>query len=409
MSKPNVRFDYESLSRIRMPAGRPLRLLIAVAGLICVGALFMSPRAREYVPYGQHRVDEYISPEASPMPAHPNIPVNVTASAPAADPYTHRANATLLMLARNEELDYVDASMRALEQAFNYKRKYPWIFLNEVPFTLEFKQRVRTLTNAEVHFGLIPRDHWYPPASIDDERYDRDRKAMAAIPDIPYADSKSYRNMCRFNSGFFYRHELLDQYRWYWRVEPNVNFPCDIPYDPFAYMIQNNKRYSFTITLSEFMETIPTLWDHAKSFMSKNPEYIAKNNALPFITDDGGKTFNGCHIWSNFEIADLDFFRSDAYQAFFKSLDATGNFYYERWGDAPVHSIAAALFLPRDQLHYFRDIGYTHKPFSNCPDSPMNQQRRCGCNPPEGFQIVEPKGSLCLKRFEALFPDKLVG
>ncbi len=32
-------------------------------------------------------------------------------------------------------------------------------------------------------------------------------------------ESVSYRNMCRFNSGFFYRHPLLQKYRWYWRIE----------------------------------------------------------------------------------------------------------------------------------------------------------------------------------------------
>jgi alpha 1,2-mannosyltransferase len=25
--------------------------------------------------------------------------------------------------------------------------------------------------------------------------------------------------MCRFNSGFFFRHQLLDKYQFYWRVE----------------------------------------------------------------------------------------------------------------------------------------------------------------------------------------------
>lgn len=34
-----------------------------------------------------------------------------------------------------------------------------------------------------------------------------------------YPGSLSYRNMCRFNSGFFYRHELMQKYRYYWRVE----------------------------------------------------------------------------------------------------------------------------------------------------------------------------------------------
>jgi hypothetical protein len=33
--------------------------------------------------------------------------------------------------------------------------------------------------------------------------------------------------------------------------------------------------------------------------------------------------------WSNFEIADMDFWRGPAYTAFFEHLDFTGGFYYE--------------------------------------------------------------------------------
>ena len=34
-------------------------------------------------------------------------------------------------------------------------------------------------------------------------------------------------------------------------------------------------------------------------------------------------------VWSNFEIADLDFWRGEAYTAFFDYLDRRGGFYYE--------------------------------------------------------------------------------
>jgi len=34
-------------------------------------------------------------------------------------------------------------------------------------------------------------------------------------------------------------------------------------------------------------------------------------------------------VWSNFEIADMDFWRSEAYAAFFNYLDRSGGFYYE--------------------------------------------------------------------------------
>ena len=35
---------------------------------------------------------------------------------------------------------------------------------------------------------------------------------------------------------------------------------------------------------------------------------------------------------------------------FFEHLDKKGGFYYERWGDAPVHSIGAALFAKKEQI-----------------------------------------------------------
>lgn len=35
----------------------------------------------------------------------------------------------------------------------------------------------------------------------------------------------SYRHMCRWNSGFFYKHPRLRDFDWYWRVEPDVR-PC---------------------------------------------------------------------------------------------------------------------------------------------------------------------------------------
>ena len=42
---------------------------------------------------------------------------------------------------------------------------------------------------------------------------------------------------------YFYRHPELQKYRWYWRVEPDVHFHCDVNYDPFLFMEDHNKTY----------------------------------------------------------------------------------------------------------------------------------------------------------------------
>jgi alpha 1,2-mannosyltransferase len=114
-----------------------------------------------------------------------------------------------------------------------------------------------------MEFGQIPHDHWYQPDSIDEDKAKASRDKMVQN-NIIYGGSVSYRNMCRFNSGFFFRHPLMLKYRWYWRIEPDVHFHCNINHDPFLYMEQNNKTYGFTITLYEYEATIPTLWGHVR-------------------------------------------------------------------------------------------------------------------------------------------------
>jgi alpha 1,2-mannosyltransferase len=94
-----------------------------------------------------------------------------------------------------------------------------------------------------------------------------------------------------------------------------------------------------------------------------HPEHVAEGNLMDWVSDDHGETYNLCHFWSNFEIASTAFWSSPAYTAYVDALDKAGGFYYERWGDAPVHSIAAALFLKKEEIHFFGDIGYRHEPF----------------------------------------------
>ena len=52
---------------------------------------------------------------------------------------TALANATLLMLVRNSEIETAAQSVQELENRFNKNFGYPWIFLNDEPFTEEFK------------------------------------------------------------------------------------------------------------------------------------------------------------------------------------------------------------------------------------------------------------------------------
>jgi len=130
-------------------------------------------------------------------------------------------------------------------------------------------------------------------------------------------------------------------------------------------MRTNNKKYGFVITLPEYGATIPTLWQETVKFAKANPQYLPANNSLKYLATDQTRDrkmsdnpppeYNNCHFWSNFEVGDLNFWRGEAYSKYFDHLDKTGGFFYERWGDAPVHSIAAALFLNTNEIHHFAD------------------------------------------------------
>ncbi|KAJ2755797.1 hypothetical protein GGI19_001343 [Coemansia pectinata] len=287
--------------------------------------------------------------------------------------------AAFVVLVRNSELLGMKQAMRQIEDRFNSKFNYPYVFLNDVPFTDDFVAETTAMTRANVSYGVIPTEHWSYPAWINQTHALECRQSMEQ-QGVFYALSESYRHMCRFNSGFFFRHPLLSDIEYYWRIEPDVEYSCDIDYDPFLFMSRRGIKYGYTIALHEYPETIPTLWATVKNLIASRPGFVRHANGMAWLSEDGGDTYNGCHFWSNFEIGSLDFFRSKEYLAYFDYLDKAGGFFYERWGDAPVHAIAAALLLKKEEVHWFEDIGYYHNPWTNCPQSPESRLR-CHCDP----------------------------
>lgn len=306
--------------------------------------------------------------------------------------------------------------MRSLEDRFNHKYKYPWTFLNDVPFTEEFIEATTLMASGRTQYGLIPADDWNRPSWINTTKFEENLQ-NSQLAGILYGNSRSYRNMCRFNSGFFYKQKLLDQFDWYFRVEPDVQYFCDFQYDPFQLLSDTNKIYGFVISLYEYEDTIPTLWNTTMDFLERYPQHLHPNNSLGFITDTSAigpsllimnrtTDYNLCHFWSNFEIANLNFFRSQQYNDFFNHLDKAGGFYYERWGDAPVHTLGLALLADREKIHHFEDIGYRHNPFESCPLSKLlRYKNRCVCNP-EAESNMDVKLHSCLPRWWKLGAGK---
>ncbi|PYI11118.1 glycosyl transferase [Aspergillus sclerotiicarbonarius CBS 121057] len=323
-----------------------------------------------------------------------------------------RANAAFVVLARNKEIDGVVQSLKSIERHFNRWFHYPYVFLNDGDFDDAFKDTVKNYTSAPVEFGKIDDSMWGYPDWVDHEvAKEGVRKQGDAA--IMYGGMESYHHMCRFYSGHFYKHPLLMKYEWYWRLEPEIKYFCDITYDPFIKMAEANKTYGFTIAVKELRETVPNIFRYASAYKRKHnlaskglwemflekpeeeepkpeeekqeklPEEILQNepgeNTVPDVDPEAmeGEKYNMCHFWSNFEIARLDFFRSKEYEEFFDMMDKSGGFWMERWGDAPIHSLAAGVLLSPGDIHYFRDFGYRHTTIQHCPaNAPARQLPR---------------------------------
>ncbi|MCJ1309101.1 hypothetical protein MMC25_002756 [Agyrium rufum] len=323
------------------------------------------------------------------------------------DPSTPRENAVILMLARNDEVEGARKSMLSVEQKFNQWYHYDVLFLNDEPFDQNFKDTLSAVISGKVSFETIPSSSsssdnstkateenpfWGFPPWINAE----DARSVIAGQDargIKYGSKESYHHMCRFNAGRFFDHPALLPYRYYWRVEPNIEFLCSITYDPFRHMARNNKVYGYVMAIWELPVTVPTLFRHIADYKEKVgigcTDYwrsFVSPSWLPWPVrswvgaagwrgrDREGDVWNWCHYWSNFEIADMEWYRGREYRDFFEMLDRAGGIYYERWGDAPIHSLAAALLLQPEQTHHFSDFGYTHDGLQSCPANAAGKQ-----------------------------------
>lgn len=353
------------LRRVLRPARRvPLWLLLPVAAALILEVLIH--RSRYSVPRPSHDLD----PPFFTQCQEPDV------GAP-------RENAVLVMLARNSELIKANKTITSIDKAFNRFFNYPIVFFNDEAWSPRFIEVLNKTSRGLATFEVIPSDQWLFPKWMDEKAAKQSIKEQGEAG-IPHGGQEGYHHMCRFYSGKFYHLEALKKYKWYWRLEPDVDFTCAITYDPFVQMAKNNKVYGFTIALWEVGKTCPSLfrdiadWKEYNHIPTKNlwkATIQASWMPYPFrqllsylpSRDRYGDEWSLCHYWSNFEIADMDFYRSQEYNNLFEYLDKKGGFYFERWGDAAIHSLAVQMLVDPQRVHHFEDLGYRHDLLYQCP------------------------------------------
>ena len=137
-------------------------------------------------------------------------------------PKIKRVNAVVTILCQDSDLEGVKYSLSSYEPLFNSKYKYPYVFLNNRPFSARFKKEIFRYVQAlrggqvpEIKFSLIPKKDWDYPPYINKESA---KKALEANKNAYiYGGLESYRFMIRYFSGPFFRHPDLLEYDYYWR------------------------------------------------------------------------------------------------------------------------------------------------------------------------------------------------
>ena len=86
--------------------------------------------------------------------------------------------------------------MQMLEDRFNRRHTYPYVFLNDKEFTRGFKDATRTMTRAKTMYGKIPEEHWSYPSWVNQTLAAEKRQGMQG-GGVIYGGGESCRHMCR--------------------------------------------------------------------------------------------------------------------------------------------------------------------------------------------------------------------
>ncbi|KAG1472103.1 hypothetical protein G6F56_001740 [Rhizopus delemar] len=220
--------------------------------------------------------------------------------------YPHdRFKAAFITFVKNdtESLTKLRYTIRNLEDQFNKDHNYPYLIFTDQDLSDEYMELAGALSKSTVRFEKVGSDFYgYHPTT------DLDRAAQTRIDmsQTVFGDSEDYRFQSRFMAGTMYRHPLMRELDFTWRFEAGTEYICPIEQDLFQYVFENNKTTSFSMALYEYKETVPSLYQTVIDFASKHPKWVKSDqdsdSLWSFVQDPFTKTFNGCHLWNNFQV-----------------------------------------------------------------------------------------------------------
>lgn len=217
-----------------------------------------------------------------------------------------------------------------------------------------------------------------------------------------------------------------------------ARFTCDIEFDVFSFMRDNDMAYGFNKAVLDDLPTFHPLLEKTQSFIDTHRDLLDAESDYTWLLDklgrwtgmsgsktkpsndlddltgdvsatieaetpntivfDGeaarlstvspssdrhivngavtarlGNAYDKCSFYSSFEIGSLSFFRSPQHLAYFDHLDSTGGLYSGYFGEVPMHSLSASMFLPKQSVWILGDGAIDREDCTmrlNCPPFP---------------------------------------
>ena len=143
------------------PSIRFVRLLLII--FFALSSFYFMSRSYSRLPIPPS-ADSFTPGGKEPSTPPPQFPVNEhPPQPPLANPPDEKPDekaqlgsmkAAFVTLIRNAELWEIVKSIRQVEDRFNKNYHYPWVFLNDVPFTDEFIEVTSALVSGKAKYGI---------------------------------------------------------------------------------------------------------------------------------------------------------------------------------------------------------------------------------------------------------------
>ncbi len=242
-----------------------------------------------------------------------------------------------LVRTSEKDLEMLNKSLQLVdENVLTSSENVDVILFHEIGFN-DYKSQVHQIKNANIIFQNIVFPE--PPEGTPD-MFPHPNPDQVAMGNLGF--SIGYRHMCWFFSGGMYDQSILQDYKYYLRLDTDSFILSPINYDIFKMMSDGGYRYGF---IEEAIQkddpaVIEGLWDFAGGTVSGIDE--------------------GLMYYTNFEIGEIEWFRNGLYHMFFKRIEWNGGIYIKRWGDAPIKYLGVTLFMPPQWKIPVKGFTYQH-------------------------------------------------